>query len=367
MPVEGEKERIDVLAYVEMENDDTGNLEFPSQFHFSQVGYQDRSSMPVEGEKERSDVLAYVEMENDDNGDLEFPSQFHFSQVGHQEEDHAWSVLSNSFFLAGSSSYLILSLWDLYAPSPTGMALACYKFVTAFGALIYLFDSMIDITWARVVQDRQHVQRYRQKIMMEAIHIDDPENIPSTKKKATFFRRVRKHAGHRRALLSALFFGIASFLAVINWSVDNFAIVSGIPWIPLSVHAYLLSAIFAVTGTRSRPWCAAFSFGDADTLEDMGDIFFMVGSIVDMLLCDFPLDEDYAYYGWAAVISAVLWCLDACLYLSSDFVFKEALRKEKMEFLKQLDGDEYSVTTEGGSKIVDSRCWKRKHQCKTDA
>jgi len=286
-------------------------------------------------------------------GDVEFPSEFHYGQVGHRAEDHSWSVISNSFFLAGGVSYLTLSIWDLHEPQPLGVALVCYKSITAFGAFVYLFDSMIDISWARVVQVRQKKKRYREKVMLDAINSqdkDDPEEVPRKKKKRTFFRRVRKHAGHRRALLSALFFGIASFLAVLDWCVDSSYIPSLLPFFSMSTHAYLVSAIFAITGTRSRPWCFAFSLGDADTLEDMGDIFFMVGSVVDVLLCDFHFDDKGG--GWA-VMSSFLWCLDACLYLWSDAVFKEALRQEKSEFYQKLegDGDDYTVISEGGSKL----------------
>jgi hypothetical protein len=51
-----------------------------------------------------------------DEENSEVCSEFLYGQVGHADEDQAWSVLSNSFFLAGGTCYLILSLWDLHTP-----------------------------------------------------------------------------------------------------------------------------------------------------------------------------------------------------------------------------------------------------------
>ena len=82
----------------------------------------------------------------------------------------------------------------------------------------------------------------------------------------------------------------------------------------------------------------------------MGDVFFMVGSVVDVILCDLHFDDGVC--GWA-VFSSLLWCLDACLYLWSDSVFKRELLNEKARFLCNLEtsGDVYTIVSDGGSKI----------------
>jgi hypothetical protein len=162
------------------------------------------------------------------------------------------------------------------------------------------------------------------------------------KKKLAFLRRLRKHAGRRPALLSSLFFGLASLLAVLDWFVSISALSSEtyIPLYGLSAYAYLASAICSLTGTRSRPWSSSFSLDDADSLDDMGDIFFLVGSIVYVILCN---GDDVI---WWPVFSSLLWFLDACLYLRSDAVFKAAWGKEKMVFLQEQQradhGDSYT-------------------------
>ena len=154
-------------------------------------------------------------------------------------------------------AYLALSIWDSPTIVPTETT---NLYNNILGALIYLFNSLIDIRWAHVIQGRQKKKRHQEQVFKEVMQMNDSNDANTMKTdEITFFRQVRKYSGHRRALLSAICFGIASFLAVLDWCVHSLDIPPVLPFYALSTHAYLVSAIFAVTGRRSRPWCVAFS------------------------------------------------------------------------------------------------------------
>uniref|UniRef100_A0A7S2A0Q5 Uncharacterized protein n=1 Tax=Ditylum brightwellii TaxID=49249 RepID=A0A7S2A0Q5_9STRA len=116
----------------------------------------------------------------------------------------------------------------------------------------------------------------------------------------------------------------------------------------VSIHLYLLSAIFALCGRTQRPHQqenddhrtkTPLSFlEDAEALEDLGDVFFGVASIVDVVLCDFTFDDNTP---WWPVVSAVFWIIDALLYLRGDFV---VLYRDK-----KLDGT--TVTTAASASM----------------
>jgi len=136
----------------------------------------------------------------------------------------------------------------------------------------------------------------------------------------TFWARLRKHAAHRRTILAALTFGVAAFLAVM--ALMDVAGTSEICNM-LSAHVYILSAVIACSGKRTRPWL----YGDgravwhnSETLEDLGDLLFLIGSLVDGILFDLHFDDDTD--GWP-ILAACLWCLDAFLYLRSDVIMAE--------------------------------------------
>jgi hypothetical protein len=190
--------------------------------------------------------------------------------------------------------------------------------------------------------------------------------ISPTKK---IFHRMRKHMGHRRDLAAAVTFGIAAALSVtgatcylistqgefsfvIHSARKDIAVIDAdllASWAgsleKASIHMYLVSAIFALwrnpcknsvageevnTGSfndsslGSMSWVHARiilpisrPFNDVDSMETVGDIFFGLASVVDVLLEDSTLDDNVL---WWPIVSAILWTLDALFYLRGDFV-----------------------------------------------
>ena len=323
------------------------------------------------------DTNAYIELEDDspspNDGTMTksigtFQEAIPFSNPCEEfnKEDHIWSTLSNSFFLFAGLCYLVISIWDGYFYIEAGddaksemnnLDKALYDIFAACGVFGYLIDSVIDIAWAKRIRERKRIN----KIMNNYLdgHMNDPCTSPEdtikgglcgfvmpedndseyivthTPKKRKIrvkklkkkiwsqIKRVRKHAAHRRDLYAACWFGLASVCATFDLIYSDGG--TRLPFFFMSVHFYLASAIFALTGTRSRPISFHFSLYDPDFLEDMGDILFFVGSLVDTILCDFHFDDDVSIW---PVISAFLWTLDASLYLRSDKVIQMQLEEE---------------------------------------
>ncbi|KAL3787840.1 hypothetical protein ACHAWO_009943 [Cyclotella atomus] len=190
--------------------------------------------------------------------------------------------------------------------------------------------------------------------------------ISPTKK---IFHRMRKHMGHRRDLAAAISFGMAAALSVtgatcylistqgkfsfvIHSARKDIAVIDSdllASWAGslerASIHMYLVSAIFALwrnpcknsvadeeadtegfndTSLGSMSWFHARiilpisrPFNDVDSMETVGDIFFGLASVVDVILEDSTLDDNVL---WWPIISALLWTLDALFYLRGDFV-----------------------------------------------
>lgn len=203
------------------------------------------------------------------------------------------------------------------------------------------------------------------------------------------FRRMRKHMGHRRELAAAVTFGIAAFFSVGGAVVGMIATNNNVSftfgredsvnvnndilqmWASTlenwSIHVYLISAIFALwknpcssgTGTGapsgeavsnptlvvssiassdvSSSWCQRNfirPFNDVDSLESLGDIFFGIASVVDVILQDSTADDNIL---WWPIVSAWLWTLDALLYLRGDFV-SLYIRREMMSVEDEYNG-----------------------------
>lgn len=197
--------------------------------------------------------------------------------------------------------------------------------------------------------------------------------------------KLRKHTAHRRTVWAALMFGVAASLAMsaailraflldnhndntfmkqlrdhdnLNFTLDL-----------ISDHVYVVSALISLTGKRNRPfmapssimtlvnnnnnnnknngvdnsalmnrispwltrWCGGPAFGavwnDPERLEDLGDLLFLIGSLVDAVLAD----ARWTQYLLLDVVSSFLWLLDGCLYMQSDFVKAAYLREAAEE------------------------------------
>jgi hypothetical protein len=234
-----------------------------------------------------------------------------------------WSMISNLFFISGSMVYIILALWDHISFLFAYSSLVGDIFEWA-GPTIYLINSAIDVGWANFLQ---------QQTSNERKNLRDQQSVLASKKKGRRFmtmrnvNKIRKHAAHRRGLLAAISFGIAALLALIDLAYyyygnyEKTMIVGSDRGIvdALSVHMYLVSALLAVTGRRTRPRTWTFTLRHPDNLEDLGDLFFLIGSLVDVVLCDYHFDDHTAFW---SILSSFLWFFDACFYLRSDLLTK---------------------------------------------
>ncbi|KAL7561842.1 hypothetical protein ACA910_009680 [Epithemia clementina (nom. ined.)] len=263
------------------------------------------------------------------------------------DDDVVWSLASNSFFVGGGLLYVFASSWDMYDPpteedGTSAWTWFWYNLVWLLGSLVYLLNAVIDVLWALRDKERQKQRRLLKQQYNQFKQEEQQKEKRTTT--ATFlknrkaqiknlWRRVRRHVGHRRELSAALTFGIAAAFGLVasllcfNSRISEATVNS---FDGLSVHFYLLSAFFALCGRRPKPttdssssgttnqfWFPCFKFlSNADQLEDLGDAFFGIGSLVDVILCDMHFDDGLAYW---PVISSALWLLDALLYLRSDF------------------------------------------------
>mmetsp|Transcript_59355 Transcript_59355/g.88125 ORF Transcript_59355/g.88125 Transcript_59355/m.88125 type:complete len:437 (+) Transcript_59355:227-1537(+) len=277
-----------------------------------------------------------------------------------------------------------------------GQSAYWYHAIWILGPTVYLFNSFIDVTWASITMKREKqirgmkqfyraanehaasvsqdgdsssdimmaLEKFYQHVREESFDGDlfegammcgttpclgTSESMEEHKK--VLLRRIRTHFGHRRELSSATAFGAAAIFGV--WSaVGDASSKMDATMVTLldsvSIHLYLLSAIFALCGRTQRPHQqenddhrtkTPLSFlEDAEALEDLGDVFFGVASIVDVVLCDFTFDDNTP---WWPVVSAVFWIIDALLYLRGDFV---VLYRDK-----KLDGT--TVTTAASASM----------------
>lgn len=242
----------------------------------------------------------------------------------------AWSTLSDSFFLVGGICYMTLSVWDIVEPEINNAAAwkkTLYGLLENSGPIVYLINSAIDVRWAKNIHKTDKQKRRQQRQRLQYSNNDPSEDQNKVKEK---LHRVRKFAAHRRGLLAAATFGVAAFFGVLDEFVRdtgetyyNNTLVSGSDrgWLDfLSVHCYLLSAMFAVTGQRTKPrtLCSLKFFNDPDMLEDLGDKLFLIGCLFDVIMCDFHFDDGQSQIWWSSV-SSLLWFLDASFYLRSDY------------------------------------------------
>jgi hypothetical protein len=292
-----------------------------------------------------------------------------FLYMEHYKVDLLWSFLSDSFFILGGVSYILLTGWDywLYSldaegPVPNNYYIA----LDVFAPTVYLMNSIIDINWAEAVRlrlrDKRDLTKWWDNARLQLRGISFTSSSISTNHDfgndtdalccgTTWWYRIRKHAAHRRTLAAAFTFGIAASLAVVaavlrNWFLPSLASTNDIDgaaidgidhWVysvdaildALSDHVYILSALISMTGKRHRPWFApsdqtAGLFSDSERLEDLGDLLFMIGSLMDAALADFGLNHLLLL----PVLSSVLWMVDGCLYMRSDIVKASKLQED---------------------------------------
>jgi hypothetical protein len=123
-------------------------------------------------------------------------------------------------------------------------------------------------------------------------------------------------------IISATLFGIAAALHLLSslvqgddqgWQNDTYII---------STHLYLLSAVASLIGLQFD----ASSTGDL--LFAIGCMLFLIGSLIDtglsyVISYGVESSQELFLYKWS-LASAILWTVDAILYLMADFFFSEA-------------------------------------------
>jgi len=251
------------------------------------------------------------------------------------QQDLQWSFASDLFFVMGGLSFVALDLAACFE----GYVAFYYTFLNVLGPAVYLMNSIIDTLWALHVVRRRKLKHRMAKTWEELPHStlssetmvtttvptldSSQDNFFSTA--TNLFRRLRRHAAHRRTVWAACTFGLAAFLALVAAAHPDRASTPLCDF--LSAHIYILSALIAITGERTRPWMgvnitSAYSVGPSsglfenpEILEDMGDLLFLIGSIVDAFLIDLAWEEP-----WLLLFSDLLWLFDAFLYLKSDFI-----------------------------------------------
>lgn len=252
------------------------------------------------------------------------PLQFDGDDIDMQylKKELWWGLISNLFFISGSIVYIILALWD-YISFLFAYSTIAYHIFEWAGPTIYMTNSAIDVGWASFLQAKNSNLR----------QLRDRQPASPLKKKGRRYvmmrnvNKIRKHAAHRRGLLAAVSFGLAAFLALVDLAYYYFGnyestLIAGSDRgivDALSVHMYLVSAILAVTGRRTRPRTWTFTIMHPDNLEDLGDLFFLIGSLVDVILCDYHFDDKTEFW---SILSSFLWFFDACFYLRSDLLTK---------------------------------------------
>ena len=261
------------------------------------------------------------------------------SYIEQYREDVYWSFLSDTFFIAGGICYVVLSIPALNKTPSLRQTILEYAAPT-----VYLLNSCVDVKWAQTSKERSKVKDEMTetwnywRILLEkddecSARLDETAGPLAAEDTAgrnqPWYIRLRKHTAHRRTLLAAWTFGIAAYFSVLAVITPHF---KSLPMLEfwagamdaLSVLFYIISAVISVSGKRTRPWLSIRAdesgllwLDHPETLEDLGDILFLVGSIVDGVLCFAKFDDDRP--GWG-MTSAILWLVDACLYLKADFV-----------------------------------------------
>ena len=289
--------------------------------------------------------------QNDNNADHKTTAS-----SSHEEDvysDIRMSILSNAFFLSGGIVYIVGTCWDWILQGASPLHFFSYQLLWLLGPLIYLLNAAVDVTWAVRFSRREKRRRALLKVLKlngstssglgSASTSSSSPKIKIRAKRNKFIRRIRRHFGHRRELSAALSFGVAASCGVVASLPSLLQLYGGdvaVKFSAASVHLYLVSAVCSVCGRRSTPTPSAPSatalpwLEDAQTLESIGDAFFFIAAMVDVVLADFAFDD--AILAWP-IASSLLWFADALLYLRADFVsLYDTNRREEIQTINQL-------------------------------
>ena len=235
------------------------------------------------------------------------------------------SVFSNCIFLAAGLLYLSLALWDIFEGEAESSSMFFYSFISAAAPTTYLLNSYFDIELAKKIMEDYSEQQLILNYNSNSNTEDDNYNINEA-------AQWPLQAAHRRDLLASRVFAFAAMAATLEVFVSNLDFSDTLSTIldGTAAHTYMISALIALAdsnllrfrprtdtgddasaGLSNRQW---LDFQDSDFVDNLGDAFFFLGSVIDVVICD----GDYDNVLILALLSALFWVIDACLYLRSD-------------------------------------------------
>lgn len=249
-----------------------------------------------------------------------------FAYIKNYEQDLLWSFSSDFCFILGSTLYLLLACCEFFQKDVSYCSL-----LELLAPLAFLFNASVDIQWATQVRQRHQVK----KAMKQTFDQSSDKNSTQETTGLRWWQRIRIHTAHRRTVYAASTFGIAAFFALVSVLLDYGLMEDTRSWYSIlfdgaSDHMYMVSALIAISGRRTRPWFAPESqycgsiLNEPETLEDIGDFLFLVGSLLDAFLDDIHKDGVPIF----GIVSAVLWFVDALFYLRSDFVMAHRVNEK---------------------------------------
>ena len=264
---------------------------------------------------------------------------FVFNYLEHYQRDLFFSFRSDFCFLFGSFLDLILECYDYLEQEPSH-----YYTIYLVALLLFLCNSLVDVHWAMHSKQQHGVKKVMKRTFEDATlrptKLQEQRSDGSDNTMA-WWHKVRRHAAHRRTIYAAATFGVAALMAVISvllecqYSHDGnlddnddeeSQYVRLFDW--ASDHMYVVSALIAISGKRTRPWFASNKscgvLREPESLEDIGDFLFLVGSVLDSVLDDMKNDTRPIL----GVVSSLLWFVDALFYLRSDFVVAHRVNKQ---------------------------------------
>jgi hypothetical protein len=303
-----------------------------------------------------------------DVDDMSMNYVFTYVKIYHQ--DKVWSYISDSLFVIGSIAYLVLSIWDWLAIDKDTVNVhegIWYRILDIVAPFIYVSNSIIDTQWALSAIRKESVKRNMQKGWNEwrtfindendnnnddigcnmslcccigrgvegetsSSSQGDNEQHQEHQRRCTirgwwnnftiqsFCQSIRKHVAHRRSLLAAITFGIAATCELVVRFISSQSTIKYCELI--STHTYIVSAIISVTGRRVRPWLTptnTYLLCDPERLEDLGDILFLIGCIIDGIIDDLYTNEQNNA-PIISIITSILWLIDSFFYFCADFV-----------------------------------------------
>lgn len=230
---------------------------------------------------------------------------------------------------------------------------SAYMALSAAGALSYMVDASFQMLKlarykSKTNSDRQnpmgkvdakHHHPNLSATTVETIYSDDDEEFhyffhnhghveimevveQNDKNEICFDRKVV------RSSLVVATFGGGAFLQFVAALFTDRASVYSTAFNDMGVHLYLLNAVLLTWPIFLSTPCTLRIFFQSDksksccrgdSLEYCGDLLFLIGSVIDLILSYWDLEtKNKTIVNWFHVLSAILWLIDAVFYIAAD-------------------------------------------------